>query len=402
MTVSADCVSGSAGSIDEYGNAYSVMGNNWPGDVTGGVAMFSPKELIDLGWFAGRSTAVTSSGGYDVAPIELSSSSTTQALVITTATHRYYVEYRRPLGVDAFLTNYPQATNGVFVSMRDDVPGGDGGPVTLDLAPNSDTSCAYCDWYDATLDVGQTYEDPDGSVMIHVDAVTSSKASVTVTTTDSGDTTAPTFTKLPKPRLMTSIKASKVPVRIAWAAKDAAEVCAYEAQESVGGGAFVPLILPTATSVSVVRTETYGTSYAYLVRAMDCNGNWSLWLPSATFTPHKVEEGATRIGYTGPWSTQSITGASGGAVRYASTSGPTATMSFKGRAVGFVSVEGPGRGTASFAIDGSDRGAVDLSAGTLKVRRVVFSTTFARASSHAIGVTSVSPRIDLDAIVWLA
>lgn len=79
VTISAACL-GSSSANEEYGNAFDVMGNNWPGDAAGGVAVFGAKHLRELGWFAGRWQAVATSGTYRISPIELAAAPHPQAL----------------------------------------------------------------------------------------------------------------------------------------------------------------------------------------------------------------------------------------------------------------------------------------------------------------------------------
>ena len=184
-TVSPACLD-SHNSNDEYGNVYDVMGNNAAGTPNGAVAMFSAKPLIELGWFAGRWQAVTEGGTFALAPLEAPTTVHPQALVIETSRHRYYVEYRQPIGVDAFLASIPAASAGVQVSMRDDLPFGDNGPLLLDLEP--DSASGSQDWFDASLDPGQTFTEVGGAFRMRVDSAATTAAKVTV---EFGDFAAP-------------------------------------------------------------------------------------------------------------------------------------------------------------------------------------------------------------------
>jgi hypothetical protein len=175
VTVSHNCLATSA-SNNEYGNLFDVMGNNRPGYHNGAVGTFSAKPLIELGWLAGRWLPVTESGSHDIAPLGLAHASLPQALVIDTSAHIYFVELRRPLGLDSYLAAFGEATNGVQVSMRDDLPGGDNGPLLLDMAPASTSD----DFLDATLDEGESFVDVGGAVRLTVESVTSDAARVAV------------------------------------------------------------------------------------------------------------------------------------------------------------------------------------------------------------------------------
>jgi Gametolysin peptidase M11 len=169
------------GAKNEYGSSYDLMGNNWTSDDADAVNSPAFPQMLRLGWINGRYADVSDPGGggggdYDIAPVEQSAGQV--GLRITTATRVYYVEYRRPLGQDAYLTRFPDATSGVLISMRDDTPGGDDGPLALDTTPDSSTSspygwsCAdlasYCDFFDAGLGVGRSFADVDGRFTLTV------------------------------------------------------------------------------------------------------------------------------------------------------------------------------------------------------------------------------------------
>ena len=198
VTISRDCLATSA-SNNEYGNLFDVMGNNRPGYQSGAVGTFSAKPLIELGWMGSRALTIVQSGSYDLAPLEASDSAIPQALVIPTPTHTYYVEFRQPEGLDAYLSAFPEATNGVQVSMSDDLPFGDNGPLLLDMAPAS----TWDDFLDAPLTLNDTFTDVGGAVRLTLESV-SSTARVRV---EFGDYAAPetTITSGPNaPQLSTS------------------------------------------------------------------------------------------------------------------------------------------------------------------------------------------------------
>lgn len=186
VTISRACLSTSS-SNNEYGNLFDVMGNNRPGYHSGAVGTFSAKPLIELGWFAGRSLDVAQDGSYDLAPLELQTAGLPQALVIRTPAHTYYVEFRQPQGLDAYLAAFPESTNGVHVNMSNDLPFGDNGPLLLDMAPASVSD----DFLDAPLGPGESFTDVGGAVRLTVESVTTAAARVRV---EFGDYGAPETT----------------------------------------------------------------------------------------------------------------------------------------------------------------------------------------------------------------
>jgi hypothetical protein len=154
------------------------MGNNWSSSFYDSVNWFGFPEETQLGWFDGRYTVVDDPGvaeirDYVVAPIERADPGS-QGLTIRTGTHEYYVEARSATNQDQFLSHFPDATNGVLLSLSNDmgIGFGDAGTLMLDTAPGSLTACSdpygYCDFNDAALNVGQTYYALDGVFALSV------------------------------------------------------------------------------------------------------------------------------------------------------------------------------------------------------------------------------------------
>ncbi len=163
VTVSLNCLTNASTNSQEYGNAWDVMGNNWPGDAHDAVTWFSAQQELTLGWLSGSQVrTVTATASYPLAPLEQAGATTAQVLVLHSATRSYYVESRQATGQDAFLSAYPAATNSVHVSVND--PGSaDTGPYALDFTPDSNLGPGYQDWYDAPLANGRSFTDPENT-----------------------------------------------------------------------------------------------------------------------------------------------------------------------------------------------------------------------------------------------
>jgi len=163
VTVSLNCLTNAGTNSQEYGNAYDLMGNNWPGDAHDAVTWFSAQQELTLGWLSGSQVrTVTTTGSYPLAPLEQAGATTPQVLVLHSATHSYYVEYRQAIGQDAFLSGYPAATNSIHISVNN--PGStDTGPYALDFTPDSNLGPGYQDWYDAPLTDGRSFTDPENT-----------------------------------------------------------------------------------------------------------------------------------------------------------------------------------------------------------------------------------------------
>ena len=179
-TVTVACLDDPDAHNEEYGNAWDVMGNNWPGDANDSVTWFSAKQEMLLGWLNGsRVQTVTASGTYSLVPLEKSGTSSPQVLVIKAPSHTYYVEYRQPLSQDAFMAQYPAATNAVHVNVTASI-GSDTGPFALDFTPTADNP-DYQDWFDAPLAMGRSFTEPGQTFTISPLTQDGSTASVEVT-----------------------------------------------------------------------------------------------------------------------------------------------------------------------------------------------------------------------------
>jgi hypothetical protein len=206
---------------------------------------------------------------------------------------------------------------------------------------------------------------------------------------------------------------STTPVKIKWSASDdSGAVSRYELQQSVDGGPFTDVALSSATQTSITLKLELGKTYRYQVRAQDGAGNWSAWQQGPSFQARVLEETDGSIQYTGSWSTQSLSSASGGSLRYARASGDSAKLSSGGSLlnVAWVSFRGPDRGNAEAWVDGAKASTVDLYTSSTQSRRMVFVKNDTNPSQpHTLEVrvlgtknaSSSGTRVDVDAFVVL-
>lgn len=146
----------------EYGDNVDTMGN--------GRGHYNAFQKERLGWLNDGSswpsiTTVAQDGVYWLEPLETGPGGLglPKALKIFYSTNPilggttwYYVEYRRPLGFDSFLSNPDYATepSGVFVHLGND---GNGSSFLLDMTPETGSSWVI---HDQALGVGRSYTDP--------------------------------------------------------------------------------------------------------------------------------------------------------------------------------------------------------------------------------------------------
>jgi hypothetical protein len=229
-----------------------------------------------------------------------------------------------------------------------------------------------------------------------------------------GDTTAPAVTA-PAQSLVagsTVVGASQVPTKLQWSATDSGSgVASYEVQQSTNGGAWTNVALPSATAKSVTLKLEVGNTYSFRVRATDKAGNTSGWEQGPSFKVNLVQDSNAAIAYDGTWSTQNITSASGGTLRYASAAGASAGSTFANALnVAWVAPKTADRGKAEASVDGGTASPVDFYAATLQARKSVFvKNGLDPAVPHTLEVrvlgtknaSSSGTRVDVDAFVVL-
>jgi hypothetical protein len=225
-------------------------------------------------------------------------------------------------------------------------------------------------------------------------------AGATVALTVAPDTAAPQFTSLTRSLPSQAIGTRTVRVRLAWAATDAGSgVARYELHESVNGGAWHAVALPTPTSTSVERTVTVGSGCRYRVRATDRRGNMSAFRAWSAFTLHRRQETNAAVTWHGTWLRATNWRLSGGASRRTSGSGRRVTFTFTGSSVGWVATRGATGGRAQVRIDGVLVATVSLRTDSTRFRGIVYRVDLA-PGSHRIEIRPFGDgRVDVDAFV---
>jgi uncharacterized delta-60 repeat protein len=204
-----------------------------------------------------------------------------------------------------------------------------------------------------------------------------------------------------------TLGATDVPVKLSWSATDAdGEVTNYQLQQSTDSGAYEDVGLTSSATTTRTLQLAPGSNYRFRVRATDDNGNRSVWKYGPRFTLDALQENAPSIAYARIWKTQSLAGAYGGKLKYATARGAKATLSFTGTGVAWVAPESKTRGKAAVYLDGVKVATVDLFSNRPLARQVVFSKgNLDPARPHKLEVrnlgTSGRPRVDVDSFVVL-
>jgi uncharacterized repeat protein (TIGR01451 family) len=158
----------------DYGDTIDIMGQP--------TGQFHAYHKDELGWLDNGTsppvTTVQSSGTYWIDPLESPGSNPKALRVVKSVSPTtgritwYYIEFRRPIGSDSFISSNNNLMNGVVIHQG--VQGVGTGNWLLDMTP--DTSS----WSDPALVVGRSYNDPNAGVTITPVSVSSTGASVNV------------------------------------------------------------------------------------------------------------------------------------------------------------------------------------------------------------------------------
>ena len=290
---------------------------------------------------------------------------------------------------------------------------GDATPATAAVVYDPATRKATLD-PDANLEVGATYaatvKGGSGGARDAAGNPLASDRAWSFTATASADVTAPTV-QPPAERFVLdkSTGSTSVPVALNWSATDSeSAIREYQLQRSTDGGTFSGVSLSSATSTSKDVSLTPGKTYEFRVRASDAAGNWSDWVHGPKFVVGAFQETNATIAYNplGAWRQELLNNAYGGSLMYAAVNGDTATFTFTGREVAWVSTKGKDRGLAEVWLDGSYVKTVDLYRSSRSWKRTVFTAqSLDPSSTHTLEVkvlgTAGRPRVDLDAFLTI-
>jgi beta-N-acetylhexosaminidase len=220
------------------------------------------------------------------------------------------------------------------------------------------------------------------------------------------DTTPPTV-GAPGAALVagSTLAATSTRVRVSWSASDPCGISQSAVERRTNAGAWANQPLANPVTSSVTQSLTVGSAYRFAAKRADGAGNIGAWTYGRTFEPFVRQSTSSLVRYSAGWSTVSSTGYSGGATRYASTPGASASYSFTGTSIGWVAALGPTRGSAKVYIDGTYQATVSLHAATSSLRRIVYVRSWSSQGAHTIRIVVVGsaghPRVDLDAFVRL-
>ena len=213
------------------------------------------------------------------------------------------------------------------------------------------------------------------------------------------DTTAPARPSVPVHSLSNPVS-TKVNVHLTWTGTDTAgsKFASYAVRQSVDGAGFKILGYPTTGSFDAPIDPA--KNYVFQVATLDGAGNVSPWATSATIRAENHAETSAAIAYTGSWSTQTLTSYMGGTAKASSAVNATATFTFTGKQVAWLSRLSSINGQARVYVDNVLIATVNTFSSTVQPKRVVFTRKFSTAVSRKLKIVVVGtaghPRVTID------
>lgn len=212
------------------------------------------------------------------------------------------------------------------------------------------------------------------------------------------DTVAPTLPGIPTHRFLGSGRFG-FPVRLDWTAStDAIGPVTYEIQRSLNGAAFTPFATSPTNGYSLDLSHSSFT-YRFRVRACD-TVQCSAYRTGPAFTTKSYSESNVATKYTGTWSLLTSSVYAGGKARLTGTAGRSASLTFVGNQVAWLSRTGPTFGSARVYIDGTLVKTVSLYSTTPVDRKLAYVRTWTSTRTHTIRIVVVGtaghPRVTHD------
>jgi Domain of unknown function (DUF5122) beta-propeller/Fibronectin type III domain len=226
-----------------------------------------------------------------------------------------------------------------------------------------------------------------------------------VGTTVAPDTTPPVVSAVRvAPRTGSVVSGGATRVRVQWTAADphGSGAASYDISWKVGAGTW-QTIASHLLSRGFDVTVKPGRDYRFRVRARDNAGNLGAWSAGPMIHTSLVQQASSHVRWSSGWHTVRSDAFSGGSARKRSVHGATATFTFTGRGVGFVTTLAPRRGRVKVYVDGRYVKTLDLRSATARYRTVAWSRAWTTSGRHVVKLvvrgTSGRPRIDVDAFV---
>ncbi len=140
------------------------------------------------------------------------------------------------------------------------------------------------------------------------------------------------------------------------------------------------------------QTSTWSRAASqYVERVMAVFGGSEAGEPPEDMARH-YSEGSSAITYAGSWRGARYSAYAGGSVRYATSAGDTAAITFTGSRIAWYGPLGPTRGKARIIIDGVAEETIDLTRPSFRPRALLYSQSWTTAGRHSLVIEVLATR----------
>ena len=219
------------------------------------------------------------------------------------------------------------------------------------------------------------------------------------------DTTAPTKPTAPLHSLTNPVTTG-INLHLTWsggADTGGSGLAGYVVQQSIDGGAWTVLGYPTTGALNVPFASS--KNYVFRVASRDRAGNVSPWASSPVIRGANHPESSTSVKYSGSWATSTSTSYLGGKAKVSGTRAASATFTFNGNQVAWLSRRSNISGSARVYVDGVLVTTVNLYASTTSAKQVVFTRRFSTVRARTLKIvvlgTAGHPRVTVDSFFFL-
>jgi hypothetical protein len=219
------------------------------------------------------------------------------------------------------------------------------------------------------------------------------------------DTTRPTAPRAPVHRLSNPV-ITRVNIHLTWsggADTGGSGLAGYVLRQRINGGAWTVVAYPVTTAANVPILTA--RSYQFQVAARDAAGNVGPFASGRVLRASNYSESSAAIRYGGSWPRQYLTSYLGGVAKYSRIRSASATLTFTGNQVAWLSRKSPASGRARVYLDGRLVATVNLYSSTTKIKQVVYSRVFTTVRTHRLKIvvlaTAGHPRVTVDSFFSL-
>jgi len=348
----------------------------------------------------------TDNGSVDLAPLETGTG--LRVLTLSDGATRYVVEYRQPVGLDAWMSQV-SGWGGPGVTVRKEVDLAQAGTAAYDsiesylLDGNPGTPDASLGSVVTTLPVGVWIDLADGRLGLRVTATDAGAATVEYRNglaTDDIRYIAP-----PRPQLSTPVAAvstgsvrpsstgAVLPLRWSWRVTT----------RSVDGASAASVSTQRATAKALAGTTRW-TANGFYARAAAADGTVVSSYAKA-YSHYRTEDSTSATSFSRGWVRTRTSIAMGSALRITAKRGAAVSTKVTGRSVGILLARGAAYGKVAVYLDGTRVAILNLHASRTSVD-VAWSHTFAASGTHTVLLVNLTGgtygRLAFDGTVALA